>query len=123
MKKRYGLTLIETCLSVTLASIFLTTLFSLADNHRKILRRIQNNTTALYMLESMRNFTRFQLESGVGLEAIGKKDLEELIESEHKWSVSVSVAEDSSSKKIRISLANTDAGKPDCIYTTEVFAR
>ena len=123
MKKRHGLTLIEICLTVTLATILLTSLFMLADNHRKNLRRIQNNTTALYMLESMRNYARFQLERGVSLEAIGNKDLEELVSGGRHWSVSVSVDADAGGKRIRISLANTDNVNPDCVYTTEVSTR
>ena len=123
MKRRQGLTLLEMCLTLTLASILMASIFSMAKNHAKTMQRLQNNTVALYMLESMRNFARFQIENGVGLESITSKDLEALVESRHKWSVLVRASDTDGLRKLVISLANLDAGQPDAVYVTEVISK
>jgi len=123
MKRRHGLTLLEMGLTITLASILMASLYSMAGNQRKTLRRLQNNTVALYMLESMRNFARYQVENGIDFEAITSKDLEKLIESRSKWSVLVKVSDDDGVRKLVISLANLDSRVPESVYTTEVIAR
>ncbi len=123
MKRRRGLTLIETCLTVTLASILLTSLFFMARNHRNMLRRLQNNTSALYMLESMRNFARFQLASGIPLGSVTSRDLLDFLECGREWRVLVKSSTDNGVEKIVISLARLDGENPDCVYTTEVTSR
>ncbi|KAF1083583.1 MAG: hypothetical protein GQF41_0361 [Candidatus Rifleibacterium amylolyticum] len=123
MKRRHGLTLLETCLTMTLASILLTTLFFLTNNHRNMLRRLDNNTSALYMLESMRNFAKFQLENGVPLASVTSRDLLEFVECSHEWRVLVKVTSEAGVDKLVISLARIDGKTPDCVYTTEVTSR
>ncbi|GEM_PF-1300770 len=124
MKKRRGLTLLETCLTVTLASILLSSLFYLSRNHRNMQRRLQNNTSAIYMLESMRNFARYQLASGIPLGSINSRDLLEFVECGKEWRVLVKTTVDNGVEKIVISLARIDDNKtPDCVYTTEVTSR
>ena len=123
MKRRQGLTLLETCLTMTLASILLTTLFFLTNNHRNMLRRLDNNTSALYMLESMRNFARFQLENGVPLVSVTSRDLLEFVECSDEWRVLVKATSDAGVDKLVISLARIDGKTPDCVYTTEVTSR
>ncbi|PKL39329.1 MAG: hypothetical protein CVV41_21570 [Candidatus Riflebacteria bacterium HGW-Riflebacteria-1] len=123
MKQRKALSLLEMCLTLTLASILMASLFAMAKNQKRTLQRLQDNTVALYMLESMRNFARFQVERGVGLDAISSGDLEALIESRNNWAVLVKVSETDGFRKLVISLARVDSEEPDAVYVTEVVAK
>jgi len=123
MKPKHGLTLLEICLTITLASILMTTLFFLTKNHRNMARRLDNNTAALYMLESMRNFARFQVEKGVPLSSVTSRDLLEFVECSKEWKVLVKTSQENGSEKIVISLARISDNLPDCVYTTEVLSR
>jgi hypothetical protein len=103
--------------------MFLTSLFFLTRNHRNMMRRLQNNTSALYMLESMRNFARFQLDSGVPLSAVTSRDLLTFVEGSKEWKVLVKATSESGVEKLVISLARCGDASPDCIYKTEVTSR
>lgn len=120
MKRKKGLTLIELSLTITLASMLMTSIFFLANNQRKTLKRLQINTSALYMLESMRNFARFQIKSGVSFASITSKDLTSFVNSSDNWAVVVKFSSEPGFEKILISLAYIEKGNPECVYTTEV---
>lgn len=123
MKRRHGFSLLEICLTITLASILLTTLFFLMKNHRNMTRRLENNTAALYMLESMRNFAKFQVEKGIPLNSVTSRDLLEFAECSREWKVLVKTSQENGFEKLVISLARLSGSQPDCVYTTEVLSR
>jgi len=123
MKRRHGFTLVEICLTITLASMLMTSLFVLSRNHRNMMRRLQNNTSALYMLESMRNFARFQIDRGVSLTAVTSNELLQFVECTSEWHVLVKITEEKGVEKLVISLARLDSNNPDCVYKTEVTSR
>lgn len=123
MNRKRALTLVEISLTMTLASILLTTLYFLADHQRETFKRLKDNTVAIYMLESMRNFARYQLENGVSLAAVNGKELQRFVEADKDWKVLTRFSSENGRERIIISLARIRGKEPDCVYKTEVIAR
>lgn len=119
MKNRSGLTLIELSLTVIFFSIMFLGIFNLLNTHRFVVKRLKNNTTAIFFLESARNYIGRQLEFGRTIEDISSDELKSLI-SGSAWEIGLELRETGNDKILVVSIFRTDEISGQCAYETEV---
>ncbi|MDD3146564.1 MAG: prepilin-type N-terminal cleavage/methylation domain-containing protein [Candidatus Riflebacteria bacterium] len=117
MKTRHGMTLIEISLTITLVSIMLLGLFELSQVQRNVVRRLQNNTTALFLLESIKNQIRYELDQGVEITDLHSESLEKLIDSD-LWKIELKPQPEN--RLVVVSLYNAVGGRYRVLYKMEV---
>jgi len=117
MKTKKGMTLIETSLTVMLVSMLLLGLFELAQVQRNVIRRLQHNTTALYLIESIKNQIRYEFSRGATVSEITPESFSGLTES-RSWVIDLSPEPDD--RLVRVSLHNTIGGRYATMYKFEV---
>lgn len=110
----------ETSLTVTLVAIMLLGLFELSQVQRHVVRRLQHNTTALFLLESFKNQIRYELAQGAVPAAISNESLSALIPG-NDWVVSLELP--GAGQKFVVTLRNRSAGKFGALYHLEVPVR
>lgn len=119
MKKNKGLTLMELSLTVVFVSILFMGIFSLIDTQRYVVKRLENNTAAIFFLESAQNYIKMQVANGKALNEISSWELKKLL-SRHAWEVGLELTSDANGEKLVVSLFNKDASAGQCAYATEV---
>ncbi len=117
MRARKGLTLIETSITVLLVSMLLFGLFELAQVQRNVIRRLQHNTTALYLIESIKNQIRYEFSKGATASDITSECFSGLIES-YSWIIDLAPEPDN--RLVKVSLHNTTGGRYATMYKFEV---
>ncbi len=119
MKNRSGLTLMELSLTIVFISILFTGIFNLLQTQRFVVKRLRNNTAAIFFLESARNYIGQQFEFGRAIEDITSNELKSLITGP-AWEIGLEIRELSDGKCLAVSLFRTDEGSRQCAYETEV---
>ena len=119
MKNKTGLTLMEMTLTITLVSILLTALFGLTDMQRDVVRRLQHNTSALYLLESIRNHIRYELSQGLTIDELNTDNFQFTRSSDWK----IALDRQPESGRVLVSLQHLRGGRFGTIYRMEVTAR
>ncbi len=117
MKTNKGMTLIETSLTVMLLSMLLLGLFELSQVQRNVIRRLQHNTTALYLVESIKNQIRYEFSRGATASDITSESLSGLTES-YSWIIDLEPEPDN--RLVKVSLHNTTGGRYATAYKFEV---
>ncbi len=117
-KTRAGMTLIEISLTVTLVSIMLLGLFELSQVQRNVIRRLQHNTTALFLLESIKNQIKYELSQGVKLTDLHSEGLNKLI-SNQAWKIDLEPQP--ANNQVVVSLYNITGGRYGVMYRMEVW--
>lgn len=120
MKRKSGMTLMETSLTITLVAIMLLGLFELSQVQRNVVKRLQNNTTALFLLESIKNQINYELDNGATLTEVSDESLKPLI-SNPEWVIKLEPLNEG--KQLQVSLHNSLAGRYGALYQLEVNAR
>ncbi len=121
-RKKLGMTLVETSLSIALSGIIMIGLFNFLQNKQILMKRMQQNACAVYALESMRNFVKNELDRGIQIDEITNEGLQLLIDRE-MWNVSLELKDGESGEALVISLQFRDKNIANCFYVTEVFSR
>lgn len=119
MKKKSGMTLMEISLTILLLSVLMMGLFHFLQVQRSVGQRLQNNTAALFLLESMRNHVKRELESGVSLLDISKDSLQKLVKRD-AWEIGREIIPTERGSKLVLTLFDKDADTFLCTYVTEV---
>ncbi len=117
MKTRNGMTLIEISLSITLVSILLLGLFELSQVQRHVIRRLQHNTTALFLLESIKNQIKYELDQGIQVTDLHPESLNRLI-SNQSWKIDLEPQPEN--RQVIVSLHNTTGGRYGVMYRMEI---
>lgn len=119
MKNSKGLTLMELSLTIMFVSIMFMGIFNLMDTQRYVVKRLENNTAAVFFLESVRNYVQMHVANGRALNDFSSAELKTLV-SRHSWEIGLELANDARGEKLVISLFNKDASAGQCAYATEV---
>lgn len=122
MKSKRGITLLELSLTLTLASILLMNLFYFSQTQRHVCRRLHSNTAAIFLLESMRNFVKGELDRGATLADITSDGLKKLIDKK-SWVIGLELVNGEKGEKLVLSLFNDNADGFPCTYATEVSGK
>ncbi len=122
MKKNRGLALLELSLTITLATILLMNLFYFSQTQRHVCRRLHNNTAAIFLLESMRNFVKGELGRGAALTDITADRLKAFIDKK-SWVIGLEITSGDKGDKLVISLFNDNTDGFPCTYATEVVGK
>lgn len=117
MNTRKGMTLIETSITVMLVATLLLGLFELSQVQRNVIRRLQHNTTALYLIESIKNQIRYEFSKGATASDITQESFSGLTES-YSWIIDL--APEPENRLVKVSLHNTTGGRYATMYKFEV---
>ncbi len=117
MRKKTGLTLVELTLTTTLATMMLLGLMELSHVQNNVIRRLQHNTTAMYLLESIKNSIELDFANGAGIHDIQVENFLSLISS-HDWRIELKPH--SELDQVTVSLFNAAGGRYRVIYQIEV---
>jgi hypothetical protein len=117
MRKKRGLTLVELTLTTILATAMLLGLMELAQVQNNVIRRLQHNTTALYLLESVKNSIELEFANGAGVHDIHVESFISLI-SNPDWKIELKPQAELN--QVTISLFNAGGGRYRVIYQAEV---
>ncbi len=109
----------EVSLTLMLTSLLFMTAFRFINTQRYVCRRIQNNTSAVFMLETMRNHVKSALQSGLNIHDIDNKMLEDLFDSK-RWEICLEIVDAEAGKKLVIAMFDRENPQLSCTYTTEV---
>ncbi|HNX76504.1 MAG TPA: prepilin-type N-terminal cleavage/methylation domain-containing protein [Candidatus Rifleibacterium sp.] len=117
MKTRTGMTLMEMSLTIMLASIVLSALFNLSDIQRNVIRRLQHNTSAIYLLESCKNQIKYEIDHGTAPADLSAESLAALVENQD-WKIEL--LPQTEPGKVVVTLQNLKGGRFGVIYQMEV---
>jgi len=119
MKRKKGLTLMELSLTVVFVSILFMGIFNLMHTQRYVVKRLENNTAAIFFLESVRNYIQLQVKNGRALNEFSSEEFKALV-SRPTWEVCLELIRNTDGEKLVIALFNKDASAGQCSYVTEV---